>query len=425
MTALNELSLHEAAALTIARQVKAEELVEACIARIEAREPTVQAFEVFDPDYARDQAKALDAGPVRGPLHGIPLAVKDIIDTADMATGWGSPIYAGHRPVRDAACVALCRAAGAVILGKTVTTEFAYFHPGKTVNPHNPAHTPGGSSMGSAAAVAVFMVPVAFGSQTAGSVIRPAAYCGTVGYKASHGDFSLDGVCGLSSSLDTLGCFVRDPRDLATMRAALLGDEGAPALSRPPRVGFYRTPHWDDAEPATRALLDNTAMLLSERGARIEDATLGPAFDRLSEAQKTVMAFETARTRAHECEAHPDQVSPPMAKLFQVGRATAYGAYREARQLAAAGRRALDELFGRFDLLLAPSAPGEAPEGLDTTGDPLFNRMWTLLHVPCITLPIGAGPKGLPLGIQLIGAKGEDGKLIAGTAWAWDRLGAP
>ncbi len=425
MTALNELSLHEAAALTVTRQVKAEELVEACIARIEAREPTVKAFEVFDPDHARDQARALDAGPVRGPLHGIPLGVKDIIDTADMATGWGSPIYAGHRPVRDAACVALCRAAGAVILGKTVTTEFAYFHPGKTVNPHNPAHTPGGSSMGSAAAVGDFMVPVAFGSQTAGSVIRPAAYCGTVGYKASHGDFSLDGVCGLSSSLDTLGCFVRDPHDLATMRAALLGDPDAPALSRPPRVGFYRTPHWDDAEPATRALLDATAMLLSERGARVEDATLGPAFDRLSEAQKTVMAFETARTRAHEYEAHRDQVSPPMAKLIEVGRATAYGAYREARQLAAAGRRALDELFGRFDLLLAPSAPGEAPEGLDATGDPLFNRMWTLLHVPCITLPIGAGPNGLPLGIQLIGAKGEDGKLIAGAVWAWDRLGTP
>jgi Asp-tRNA(Asn)/Glu-tRNA(Gln) amidotransferase A subunit family amidase len=209
------------------------------------------------------------------------------------------------------------------------------------------------------------------------------------------------------------------------MRAALLGDEGAPALSRPPRVGFYRTPHWDDAEPATQALLDNTAMLLSERGARVEDTTLGPAFDLLSEAQKTVMAFETARTRAHEWEAHRDQVSPPMAKLFQVGRATAYGVYREAQQLAAAGRRALDELFGRFDLLLAPSAPGEAPEGLSATGDPLFNRMWTLLHVPCITLPIGAGPKGLPLGVQLIGAKGEDGKLIAGAAWAWDRLGAP
>jgi Asp-tRNA(Asn)/Glu-tRNA(Gln) amidotransferase A subunit family amidase len=425
VTAHNELSLHEAAALTVARQVKAEDLVEACIARIEAREPTVKAFEVFDPDDARAQARALDGGPIRGPLHGIPIGVKDIIDTAHMATGWGSPIYAGHRPVRDAACVALCRAAGAVILGKTVTTEFAYFHPGKTANPRNPAHTPGGSSMGSAAAVGDFMAPVAFGSQTAGSVIRPAAYCGTVGYKASHGDFSLDGVCGLSSSLDTLGCFVRHPRDLAYFRTALLGDQGAPALSRPPRVGFYRTPHWDEADPATRALLDDTAMLLAERGARVADAALGPAFDGLSEAQKTVMAFETARTRAHEYEAHPDQLSAPMRKLIEAGRAIPYDAYQEARQLAARGRRALAEVFSRFDVLLAPSAPGEAPEGLSATGDPLFNRMWTLLHVPCITLPRGEGPKGLPLGIQLIGAKGEDGKLIANADWAWDRLGAP
>jgi Asp-tRNA(Asn)/Glu-tRNA(Gln) amidotransferase A subunit family amidase len=423
MTALNELPLHQAAALTVTRQVKAEELVEACIARIEAREPTVRAFEVFDPDHARAQAKALDAGPVRGPLHGIPLGIKDIIDTADMATGWGSPIYAGHRPVRDAACVALCRAAGAVILGKTVTTEFAYFHPGKTVNPHNPAHTPGGSSMGSAAAVADFMVPFAFGSQTAGSVIRPAAYCGTVGYKASHGEFPLDGVCGLCSSLDTLGFFVRHPRDLAYFRAALLGDQGAPALSRPPRVGFYRTPHWDQADPATRALLDSTAMLLSERGAQVADATLGPAFDGLSEAQKTVMAFETARSRAHEYRTQPDQMSAPMRKLMEAGRVIPYDAYRQARRLAADGRQALAEVFSRFDVLLAPSAPGEAPEGLSATGDPLFNRMWTLLHVPCITLPIGEGPKGLPLGVQLIGAYGEDSKLIAGAAWAWDRLG--
>jgi amidase len=427
MPQLNEWSASRAAAAVARGEASAEALVAACLARIRAREAEVGAFQFLDPEAALRDARALDKGPVRGPLHGVPIGVKDIIDTADMPTGWGSPIYRDRRASWDAGCVALCRAAGAVILGKTVTTEFAYFHPGKTRNPANPGHTPGGSSQGSAAAVADRMLPLAFGSQTAGSVIRPAAFCGVIGYKASYGDLDLQGVMGLAPSLDTLGLLVRDLADVQLMRSVLAGDAAGVRRrpdGNPPRIGFARTPHWREAQPATRDLLERTAGRLAAAGARVGEPELPAEFDGLADCQATVMAFEAARTRAHECIAHRERVSEAYLALYEKGRAIPYETYRTAKALAARSRAKLAELFRDFDLLLAPSAPGEAPEGLARTGDPLFNRMWTLLHVPCVTLPAGTGPQGLPLGVQLVGRFGEDAALVADAAWVEERLGA-
>jgi amidase len=352
------------------------------------------------------------------------VGIKDIIDTHDMPTAWGSPIYAGHRPVRDAGCVAALRRSGAVIAGKTVTTEFAYFYPGKTRNPHNLDHTPGGSSMGSAAAVADRMLPAALGSQTAASVIRPAAYCGIVGYKSTQGAFDLGGICGLSATMDSLGFMVREPGDLHLLRQAYLGAE-APAPWPPgeaPRIGLVRTPHWLDACPDSRALLEAMATALESEGAEISEIEIGPPDGALTEAQKTVMAFETARARAFEFETHRDELSDAFRTLVEEGLAVDFASYQSALDLATVWSGRLDAVFADVDFLLAPSAPGEAPEGLAKTGDPLFSRMWNVLRVPLITLPAGVGPNGLPLGIQLIGALGGDDRLIRDADWVWARL---
>lgn len=425
MSALNEWSAARAAKAIAAREITAEDFTRACLDRIAAREAEVGAFQYLNAEGALAQARALDRRAVKGPLHGIPVAFKDIVDTADMPTGWGSPIYKDRRPAWDASCVALCRAAGAVIVGKTVTTEFAYRTPGKTRNPRNTAHTPGGSSQGSAAAVADGMLPLAFGSQTAGSVIRPGAYCGAVGYKASYGDIDLQGVMGLASSLDALGIYVRHLDDAQLMRAVLVGDR--PAVEprpddRPPRIGFVRTPEWNEAEPAMRDALERAAARLADTGARVSEPKLPPEFDQMVPCQQTIMAFEMARTRAHECLAHRDRVSAPYVAQFEKGLAIPYEKYREAQALAADCRALFDRMFEDYDLMIAPAAPGEAPEGLSNTGDPLFNRMWTLLRGPLIVLPGGTGPKGLPLGIQLAGRFGYDSRLIADALWVQARL---
>ena len=425
MTAgLNELGAREAAGLVASGKAGVEEVVAACIARIEEREPDVGAFEWFDADHALEQARALDNGPVKGVLHGVPLGVKDIIDTRDMPTRNGSPIHADRRPSTDASCVALARAAGAVVLGKTVTTEFAYFFPGKTRNPRNLDHTTGGSSMGSAAGAADCMFPIGFGSQTAASVTRPAAYCGVVGYKATTGDFDLQGVCGLAASYDTLGFLCRELEDVALMREALLGDRPPPprADDAPPRVGFVRTPWWDEADAATHRALESTAGKLAEEGADVTEPELPAEFGELAATHKLVMAFDAARARAHECANHPDALSPQFTALMEEGRAVSYADYRAAQERSAASRRRLADLTSGFDVLLAPSAPGEAPRGHAATGDPLFSRMWTLLHVPSVTLPVATGDSGLPIGAQVVGKARGDGALLADAQWIHDRL---
>ncbi len=425
MMLANELGALDAARRICRRELSAEALVRACLARIEEREAVVGAWTHLDADAALAQARALDAGPVRGPLHGLPLGVKDLIDTADMPTAYGSPIYAGHRPAWDAACVASARAAGAVVLGKTVTTEFATYHPGKTANPHNPAHTPGGSSSGSAAAVADFMVPLACGTQTAGSVIRPAAFCGVVGFKPSFGLISRAGVKSLAESLDTIGVFARDVADAALFAGVLAGrDLLPPATPRPPRVGLCRTDEWEQAAPEAKGAFETAATRLAAAGAKVSDIDLPAEFSGLVAAQTEIMAYEAAQALAYETHAHNEQLSTRLRALIAQGVALAPARHDENRLLARRCRQLLADAFRDVDILMAPSAPGEAPAGLAATGNPVFNRIWTLLGTPCVHLPFAQGLCGLPVGVQAVGPRGGDRATLAAAAWAHAALAA-
>jgi Asp-tRNA(Asn)/Glu-tRNA(Gln) amidotransferase A subunit family amidase len=422
MKPLYELTATEAAAAIADATSTSEGLVTACLERITEREDQVGAWTYLNPEQALAQARACDRGPTRGVLHGVPIGIKDIIDTCDMPTGHGSPIYAGHRPSADAACVALLRAAGAVILGKTVTTEFAMFTPGKTANPHNLAHTPGGSSSGSAAAVADSMVPLALGSQTAGSIIRPASFCGVIGYKPTHGQFSVAGIKALSQTLDTLGGFARSVADLALLRAAFVAAPGRLSAVEPtPRIGLCRTPQWPHATAASRDALETAGQQLAAAGAEVRDLELPAEFENLAAAQETVQVFEGARCCAYELTRHREQLSNQLLELLDAAEHMTYATYAKAITLAETCRRRLESIFIDHDVLLVPSAPGEAPKGLETTGNPLFNRMWTLLHTPAVNLPGYTGSFSLPVGVQVIGAIGMDDRLLTIADWIHSR----
>ena len=412
----NELTASQARAALDQGRISGAELQAACLARIEAREELICAWSYLPVRPATLPAKAPD-----GPLSGLPIGVKDIIDTADMPTTYGSAAYRDHQPSMDAACVALVRAAGGTVLGKTVSTEFAYFQPGGTANPHNLDHTPGGSSSGSAAAVADFMVPMAFGTQTGGSVIRPATYCGVVGYKASHGALPLYGVKALSHDLDTLGWFCREVADIHLMRAALVG---APAegVSERPKIGLCRTYEWDQADGDSQAAVLNAAKRLEAAGAQVVDVDLPDVFANLVEQQKVVMAQNAARDLAFEYNHHQARMSRHIIALIEQGRAVDFQTYQGAVTAAIEGRRQMEEIFKDVDVLLCPSAPGEAPAGLDGTGDPVFNRMWTLLGNPCVNLPGHLGGKGLPVGVQAVGCLGLDEKLLHHCSWMEQRI---
>jgi amidase len=390
-------------------------LVASCLDASAGREAVLGAWQHLDAEQALEAARRLDAQGPRGPLHGIPIAVKDLIDTADMPTSYGSAIYEGHRPAADAACVALARASGALVLGKTVTTEFACFSPGRTTNPHNAAHTPGGSSSGSAAAIGAGIVPLAFGTQTAGSVIRPAAFCGCVGYKPSFGTIPRAGVKALCDSLDTVGVFAQSVDDAAFFAGIVAGRAAlrdlAPPAS-PPQFGFCRTTLWDRAEPATRTALAAARAALEEAGARIVDIILPPEYAAMTAAQETVMGFELVRALADERRRHAARLSPRLAELLDSGTTVTPDEYDAARARRDAAQAGLDTVFAGCAALLVPAAPGEAPAGLAYTGDPVFNRMWTLLGVPCVAVPAGTGPSGLPLAVQLVGRRGADVGLM-------------
>jgi amidase len=421
------LTVREAARQIAERRLTAEALVNAYLDRIETREPVVGAWQYLDRERALAAARQRDAEAPRGPLHGIPIAVKDLIDTSDMPTAYGSPIYRGHRPAADASCVALARAAGTIVLGKTVTTEFATFTPGKTANPRNPAHTPGGSSSGSAAAVADGMAPLAFGTQTAGSVIRPGAYCGCIAYKPSFGLINRAGVKPLADSLDTIGVFARTVDDAAFLAGVLSERPALRHLEMPrqaPRFGLYRTPIWDEAEPATVAALDATRAALGRAGAMVTELAIAPEHQGLNEAQDTMMCFEMVRALAYERLGHSAEISPRLAQLLDTGMAIGAEVYDQALARAAVARAGLDAFFGPCDAILVPAAPGEAPQGLGHTGSPIFNRMWTLLGVPCVTLPARWADNGLPTGVQLVGQVRDDTRLMACAAFLEQALAA-
>ncbi len=423
---LNELSASEVARRIAAGETTAEAVVGDCLARIAAREPVLHAFAHVDPELAQRQARALDRGPNRGALHGVPIGIKDNIDTADQPTQMGSPIYRGHQPAWDAACVALLRAAGAVILGKTVTAEFAGMTAGPTVNPHNRAHTPGGSSSGSAAAVADFMVPAALGTQTGGSVLRPAAYCGVIGYKPTFGAFNRAGLKFAAESLDTIGLIARSLDDIALITSVLLGGSpGAPAaLTAAPRIGLCRTPLWDTAQPETRHAVEDAAMRLARAGARLRDVTLPDDFAALkTAARETINNYERSKSMAAEWASHRDLISAKLARCIELGMDMPYDEYLDAVRLGESCRARLPAVLEGFDVLLVPCVNGEAPEGLNSTGDPGFQAIWTILHAPTMSLPTHLGPNGLPVGIQLIARCHDDQRLFACARWAWERLG--
>jgi amidase len=414
-----QLSASEAAARIREGKLTSEALVRSCLERIDSRDAQVKAWVHLDRDFALKQARECDRRENRGPIHGIPFAAKDIMDTADLPTEYGSPIYKGNRPAADAACVALSRAAGGVLLGKTVTTEFASRFPwGKTTNPHNHGHTPGGSSSGSAAAVGDGMVPLAFGTQTVGSVIRPAAFCGCVGYKPSYGEISTQGVKQNTASFDTVGLFTRSVEDLALFRAALTGFAPkplAPVRVNEIRIGFCRTMFWDRAESYTKTLLQDAAKKLATSGAKISDFDLGTPFKDFETMGRRINDYEFSRALTWERTYHPELLSE-----FQRGKLAgwlnvSYDEYREAEAALERCRQHLADAMKDLDLLLTPSAPGEAPAGLASTGDTSFNILSTWTYTPCVTLPVFSGPTGLPVGIQLIGHRDQDHRLLEGA----------
>ncbi|MFO1086444.1 MAG: amidase [Reyranellaceae bacterium] len=418
----NRLSTSAAVRQMAEKRLKARDLVEACLDRIDAREGQVHAWEALDPDGARKRADQLDKRnrPV-GPLHGIPLAVKDIIATRTMPTTCGSPIYRDHVVGKDAACVTQLVAAGAIVLGKSVTTEFAGGHAGKTHNPHNLRHTPAGSSSGSAAAVADFMAPVGYGTQTAGSVIRPGAFNGVVAYKGTYGWADMTGIKPYAPSLDTLGFFAREANDLALVRAAY-GHAAADPVRQAPRIGLMRTPWWDAVDPYNAKNIETAARALRAAGAKVRDWTAPTAWTGLVQAQNRIMTREATQSYAKERARFPRLLSPIMTAALAEGDTVSSRQYADAKKLK---RRCLDQLaaaWQSFDILLAPSAKGEAPSGLGNTGDPLFNRFWTLLGTPCIALPFNFGPFGLPLSVQLVGPIGSDDQLISWARWVEQKL---
>ena len=404
----HRLGAKEAAAKIERGELTAQALIRSCLERIAVREAEVEAWTAVNKD-ARPDAP--------GMLRGVPVGVKDIFDTYDLPTEYGSRIYAGHRPRADSAPVALTRAAGGTILGKTVTAEFATFVPGKTRNPRNLAHTPGGSSSGSAAAVADFMVPLAFGTQTAGSVIRPGAFCGVIACKPTYNLLPRAGVHPNADSLDTVGVYGRSVEDVAFFLSALTRRTDFAATVEHPHIGFCRTAEWDFVEAPMAAALEAAARTLDTDELRLPDSFKG-----LRAAHATAIKYEGARALADEYRRFAGQLDPALRRRCEEGYAIDGREYQNALLLAQRCRGALNEAFGDCDVLIAPAAPGEAPRGLASTGDPVMNVVWTLLHVPCISVPLGNGPHGLPLALQVIGRIGDDARTLACAAWIHSQL---
>jgi Asp-tRNA(Asn)/Glu-tRNA(Gln) amidotransferase A subunit family amidase len=407
-----------AAAAIADGQLTSQQLVADCLDRIAEREDTLHAWAHLDPDAALAEARQRDGEPSRGPLHGVPVGVKDLIDTADQPTRYGSPIHAAHQPTADATCVERLRRAGAVVIGKTVTTEFAVFHPGPTTHPQDPTRTPGGSSSGSAAAVAAGTIPLALGTQTAGSVVRPASFCGVFGGKPTFGTIPTDGVKACSATLDHVGAFARDAADVAVALGVMSDDidRFRPVdLGDRPRIGFCRTPWWDEMEPTTRVAVESGVAAIA-READVVEVTLPAGFAGLVDAQRTIMGVELRRNLDWERTHHPELLSDQLRTYLDDAAALEDG-YDDALALAGRCRDQLTEVFGDPAVLLAPSVLGEPPT-IDTTGDPLLCRPWTLLGTPAVSVPGLTGPAGLPIGVQVLTAPGADGLALTTAAFA-------
>jgi Asp-tRNA(Asn)/Glu-tRNA(Gln) amidotransferase A subunit family amidase len=409
--------------LDLARRIEAGEItpaavIDRCAQAIAAREAEIGAFVSLDVEGARVCARN------SGPLHGLPAGIKDIIDTADFPTEYGSPIYAGHRPQADAALVSLLRRAGGVVLGKTVTTELAYLHPGKTRNPRNPAHTPGGSSSGSAAAVAAGMLPIALGSQTGGSVIRPAAYCGIAGFKPSFRLLPTVGMKCFAWSLDTPGVFAATVADVAYAAAAISGrdlrvDRAKPAA---PRLALVRTDIWSQASEPMRTAVETAAREAEKLGARVTEVMLPPIFEDAFCAHPTIQDFEAFRALAFEYDRQRERISPILGALLDAAAAITPEAYDDARRTTRRARRAMTDLMADFDAIITPSAPSAAPHGLASTGPAIFNRLWTLLGTPCVNVPGLNDENGLPLGVQIVGRFGRDQATLEAALFVEDAI---
>jgi len=438
---LSLLGVAEAAVALAEGRISAEELVADCLKRIEVDEARVQAWEFLDPEYALGQARAGDQwrreGKPLGPLHGIPVGIKDIIDTQDMPTADGTVLHAGRTPYEDATVVSRLRAAGAIIMGKTVTTELATYSPGRTRNPHNPEHTPGGSSSGSAAAVAARMVPLAIGTQTNGSVIRPAAYCGVVGFKPTFGLISRHGILKQSRPLDQVGIMARSVEDAALLAEQLVGyDESDPdtrprasprlhetAMQEPPvppTLAYVKTPMWKLADAQCQAAF---AELVAHLGNRVEEIKLPTPFKDAWKWHQTIMEADLAKNFEAEYEQGKDKLSASLRGQIERGRRIRAIDYNKALDKVPALNGGLNELFElRYEAILTPATSGAAPLGLESTGSPAFCTLWTLCGLPCITLPLMEGADGLPLGVQLVGPRGGDARLLRTARWLIEQV---
>ncbi len=421
--ALNTLDATTASARIAAGEITSEALTAACLERIARRDGEIGAWAYLDPAHALAQARDADASG-HGLLRGIPVGIKDIFDTSDMPTGYGSTIHEGHRPGRDTACVAALRAAGAVILGKTATTEFASPAPVGVVNPRAPDRSPGVSSSGSAAAVADDMAPIALGSQTGGSMIMPASSCGVFGYKASLDGIDRTGLRHIRPTLDTIGVFARSLADIALARAAIVGAPLAPTAAdrTPPRIGLCRTPAWDVAEPATRTAIEKAARILRGHGAVVVDLDLPAGFDAIEDAFRVISSVEGARALAFEASGHRGALNRWIRDGLDFAAACDAATYDAARATAETCRRALSRKFAAIDLILTPSAPGEPSTDLAGVQVSNFNRVWTLMHTPCLNVPAFTGPNGAPVGVQLVAPQGADDLLLEHAAWVSARL---
>jgi len=435
----NLLSAVEARALIETGLLTSCELVEACFARIDELEPTIGAWAHLDRDVALQQARDADefrkSGLPIGALHGLPIGIKDIIDTADYPTERGTVLHQGRQPERDATLVSLLKEAGAIILGKTVSTELAVYAPGKTRNPHNTEHTPGGSSSGSAAAVACAMLPLSVGTQTNGSVIRPAAYCGVYGYKPSFGRISRHGVLQQSPPLDTIGVFARDLADLALIADVLMRfddrDKAMTPIAPPcvasvmmqevpvePHFAFMRTPVWEQVDQATKDGLRELIEITNEANEKTIDIVDMPAsFANLHEDHRKVMEGDLARSFTDEYQRGKAQLSDVLREMIERGQQVSNTDYQKSLAKVQDYNAFLDEVFEDYDAILTPSTPGAAPAGIDATGSPVMNTIWTFCGTPAINLPILQSPQGLPMGVQVIGNRNDDARLFRSARW--------